>query len=239
MLRLNLGQAAEVMKKGKLVVLEGTDGSGKGTQLQLLTSYLTSHNISHQHIDFPRYEDNIYGKLIGRYLNGEFGSTKELSPYLVSLMYAGDRMIAGPQIEEWLAKANLVIANRYVPSNKAFSGAVLAKEKRDEFFDLLDEIEYKTNNIPKEDLVIVLYVDPVIAQKNIDTKEVRSYLGEKKRDLHEKDLSYQQEVVNVYLSLAKKYDNWEVIHCCENDRMLPRGTIHQNILDVLKRRGIL
>lgn len=227
------------MNKGKFIVLEGTDGSGKGTQLKLLTRYLASHNVAHQLIDFPRYEDNVYGRLIGRYLKGEFGSTKELSPYLVSLMYAGDRMLAKTYLDDWLKKGNLVIANRYVPSNKAFSGAVIEKSKRDEFFDLLDEIEYKTNQIPKEDLVILLYVDPAIAQKNVDTKKIRGYLGEKKRDLHEQDLAYQKEVAEIYLSLAKKYPHWEVIDCCKGSHMLSRETIHQKILDVMKKHGML
>src|SRR5438045_2336719 len=115
------------MKKGFLIVIEGIDGSGKTTQANLLSGYLKSKNIPHEVINFPRYEDNLYGKLIRRYLNGEFGEAKKVDPYLMSLAYAGDRNLAKPLIENWLLEGKIVVANRYVSSNKAHMGANLSQ----------------------------------------------------------------------------------------------------------------
>ena len=135
---------------GKLIVIDGIDGSGKTTQIELLTKYFSERDFPYQTISFPRYEHNLYGKLIRRYLGGEFGSISQVNPYLVALAYAGDRALVKSLIEEWLRGGKVVIVNRYVSSSKAHLGANLPEEKREEFFTWLDDLEYKTNNIPKE-----------------------------------------------------------------------------------------
>src|SRR3989338_8493628 len=113
------------MKRGRLIVIEGIDGSGKTTQIELLKEYLASQGVPLEVISFPRYEENIYGRLIKRYLEGEFGSLEKINPYLMACIFAGDRMLAKDQIEQWLSEGKIVIANRYVSSSKAHMGANL------------------------------------------------------------------------------------------------------------------
>ena len=212
------------MKKGLLIVIDGIDGSGKTTQVNLLIKFLEEQKIPYGVISFPRYGDNLYGKLIRRYLDGEFGGIGKVDPYLISLAFAGDRFLAKPLIEKWLSEGKLVLANRYVSSSKAHMGANLPEGKREEFIKWLDSLEYETNSIPREDLTVLLTVDPKVGQANV--------LGKQKPDLHEKDLKHLEEVSKIYLSLAKKENNWYVIDCMEGGAMRTPGDIH---LELVKR----
>lgn len=226
------------MKKGFLLVIDGTDGSGKATQIEMLTKAMQKIKVSFKTIDFPRYGDNIYGRLVGRYLKGEFGGLDQVSSYLASLAYAGDRMLAKPLMEKWLRQNKLVISNRYVPSNKAHQSAKLPKKEQSSFMKWLDELEYQTNGIPREDLVIFLYVPPVIGQKLVDQKASRGYLGKKGKDIHESNLQYQIDSSKLYLQQAKKEKHWVVIKCTKMDQMRSREEIHAEIMQVLAKRGI-
>lgn len=210
--------------KGKLIVVDGIDGSGKTTQVNLLAEYLEQQKIPFEVISFPRYEDNLYGKLIRRYLEGEFGSINEVNPYLVALAYAGDRVLAKPSIEKWLAEGKVVLANRYVSASKAHMGANLPEEKREEFIKWLDELEYQTNGMPKEDLTILLNVDPLMGQKNITGKHI---------DIHEQNLKHLEEAGKLYLSLAKKETNWYVVDCMKNEEMKTREDMHKEIMQII------
>lgn len=212
------------MKKGRLIVIDGIDGSGKTTQIELLTKSLEQQSIPYEVISFPRYEDNIYGKLIKRYLEGEFGSINEVNPYLMALAYAGDRALAKPKIDSWLSEGKLVIVNRYVSASKAHLGANLPEEKRAEFFKWLDILEYETNKIPKEDLTILLSVDPKIGQKNVSGNHT---------DIHEESLKHLEQANEIYLSLAKKEDNWYVVDCMEDGEMKTKEEVHQEIMHIL------
>ena len=145
---------------GKLIVIDGIDGSGKTTQIELLGKYLSEKNIPYEVINFPRYGENIYADLITRYLEGEFGSINEINPYLMALTFAGDRLLAKPLIEGWLAAGKVVIANRYVSASKAHLGANLPEDQRENFMEWVDKLEYETNSTPKPDLNILLNVDP-------------------------------------------------------------------------------
>lgn len=208
--------------------MEGIDGSGKTTQIELLKQALASQGVpleALEAISFPRYGDNIYGKLIKRYLEGEFGSIDEVNPYLMALAYAGDRALAKPLIEEWLSDGKIVIADRYVSSSKAHLGANLADEKRAEFIDWLDELEYNTDNIPKEDLTILLSIDPKMGQQNSANQ-----------DIHEKNIKHLEEANKIYLDLAKKENNWYVVDCMKDGGMRTREEIHQEIMRILQNK---
>lgn len=209
------------MKKGLLVVIDGIDGSGKTTQINLLTKSLEEKQIPYGVISFPRYGDNIYGKLVRRYLKGEFGSINEVNPYLMALAYAGDRALAKFQIEQWLKEGKVVLANRYVSSSKAHLGANLAEEKREEFIKWLDELEYKTNGIPKEDLTILLSVDAKIGQQNSTDQ-----------DIHEKNIQHLERASKIYLDLAKSEDNWYVVDCMKDGEMKTQRDIHREIVSL-------
>lgn len=212
------------MKKGRLIVIEGIDGSGKTTQIELLKKALASQSLAWEAISFPRYEDNVYGKLVKRYLEGEFGKLGEIDPHFPALAYAGDRSLAKPKIVKWLAEGKLVIANRYVSASKAHLGANLPEEKRAEFFIWLDEVEYQINGLPKEDQTILLSVDPKVGQQNVLNKE--------HHDIHEENLKHLEEASKIYLQLAEK-ENWQVVDCMENGKMKDREKINKEILGIL------
>lgn len=222
-------------KRGHFIVIEGTDGSGKATQVKLLRKKLQILGIPHQVMEFPRYTGNPYGKLIGRYLKGEFGNTNDVNSSLISLAYAGDRFLAKPQIEQWLANGNLVIADRYVPSNKAYMSAKLPINLRDDFIDWLDDLEYNVNAIPREELVIFLYVPPKVSHKNISGRSAQKGA----HDIHESDLDYQKTSSEVYLKMSKEED-WGVVECVDDgDNMKSPSEINKEILGILKEKKII
>jgi dTMP kinase len=226
--------------KGKLVVIDGTDGSGKGTQTELLLKYLDDHKIKNKYIDFPRYYTSFHGKMVGRYLSGEFGSLESSSPYLTSLFYAMDRLTARDEIVDWLEEGNTVIANRYTTSSMAFQTARIEKPKREEFLKWLYEMEYKEHKLPKEDLVLFLYVPVEISQKLIEQKAKRDYTKGQKKDINEANVAYQKEVLDLYLELAKKHEHWEVIKCVDSKgNLLSIEKVHEKVVEILKKRGIV
>lgn len=230
------------MKKGKFVVIEGLDGSGKTTQLKLLVKYCQRHGIKTAVVDFPQYYDTFFGKLVGRYLKGDFGDINQLSPYLCSLLYAGDRWQSKVKMDLALTKGELLLANRYTSSNMGFMGAKIKnKKERNKFIDWLKKLEWEIYGIPRPDLVIYLSVDPAIGQKLVDGKAKRRYLGAKgKRDIHESSLPYLRRVAGTYLELCKKFPNWVEVECLDrNEKIKSRQKIHQMVVGRLRRRGII
>src|ERR1700676_3260322 len=128
--------------RGKLIALEGIDGTGKHTQMDLLARTLEARGLSVLRIAFPRYE-STFGRLAGRYLNGDFGPLGAVDPHLSALVYAGDRFEAKGEIESALAAGRIVLADRYIASNLAHQGEHVLPEKRDEFFAWLRHVEYR------------------------------------------------------------------------------------------------
>lgn len=214
-------------QKGFLVVIEGSDGSGKATQLEFLKKTLEEKAVPFEVFDFPRYEDNVYGQLVKRYLNGEFG--ENVSPYLASLPFAMDRLLAKPLIEQAMKAGKLVLCNRYVSSNKAHMGANLPQEDREEFINWLNKVEYEVNGLPKPDLTIFLNVPAAIGQKNIT--------GEK--DIHEKSLKHLAEANGIYQKLSQTESSWEVVECTENGQMKSPEEIHRKIIAIVSLLAIV
>lgn len=224
--------------KGKFIVIEGTDGSGKGTQVKLLVSYLKKQKNKVFVADFPRY-DTFFGKMVGRYLDGEFGDIKETSPYLVSLTYAMDRAGAKDDIEKNLEKGHYIIANRYTFSNMAHQSANLPPKERLKYIKWDEELEYVANGIPREDLVIFLHVPTKFTQDLVDKKEKRNYTT-KKRDIHERNKDHLFEAEKQYLWLAKHYKHVRKINCINKEgelRTIP--DIQEEIVAVLQKEKLI
>ncbi len=226
-------------RRGKLIVIDGTDGSGKGTQTELILKYLEEKKVKNKYIDFPRYYTSFHGRMVGRYLAGEFGSLESSSPYLTSLFYALDRLTARDEIVDWLEEGNTVVANRYTTSSMAFQTARIEKEKRPEFLQWLYDMEYKEHKLPKEDVVIFLYVPVEISQKLIEQKAKREYTKGKKKDINEANVAYQKEVLSLYLELSKKHKHWEVIKCVDSKgELMSIEQVHEKVVKVLEKYEI-
>lgn len=196
--------------RGKLIALEGIDGSGKRTQLDLLASVLDARGYSTFRISFPRYE-SFYGKLVGQYLNGEFGELGAVDPHLSALLYAGDRLEAKSEIEGALSAGKIVLADRYIGSNLAHQSARVPPEKREEFFIWLRRLEYGLYGLPAEDLVVYLRVPVAEAHRLVGLKSARVYT-DLKRDIQEADIKHLEQTAIIYERLATE-TNWTSIDC--------------------------
>ena len=220
--------------KGKLIVIDGTDGSGKATQTELLVERLKKENYQVKTTDFPQYGKRS-AALVEDYLNGEFGSAKEVGPYRASIFYAVDRYAASFKIREWLDKGKIVVSNRYVSANMGHqTGKIKDKKERDKFLEWLEDLEYNIFRIPKPDKNILLYMPPEIGQRLVDKKGHRDYIGGKKRDIHEADIKHLRDAAEAYLYVAKKY-NWVVIYCAPDNRLKTREEIHELVWREIKK----
>jgi dTMP kinase len=224
-------------RKGILIVIDGGDGSGKATQATLLIKKLREKKIPVKYFDFPRYYQSFHGQTVARFLRGEFGTIDEVSPYLASLAYALDRASAKQEMDDFLKKGGIVITNRYVSSSMAYQGAKFNSEnEQKEFLKWIYDLEYKVHRLPKENLVIYLYVPWQTGFQLTLNKEKRRYLKGQALDIHEKDMAYRQKVEVMYLDLAKRNKHWEVVNCVENNQILPKEVIHQKIIELLAKK---
>ncbi len=219
------------MKKGKLIVVDGLDGSGKATQTKLLIKKFKKNNYKVVTIDFPQYF-SFFGQMISKYLKGEFGKAKNVSPYLCSILYAADRWQNKNKIEKWIKQGKIIICDRYVSSNQIHQGGkIKTKEEKQNFLKWLDELEFKFFKIPKPDLILFLNVSYKISQKLINKR------GNKK-DIHETSKSHLMAAQKQSLELVKKMNNWIEINCVENDKILSEEIISEKIWQTLKSKHI-
>ena len=219
-------------RKGKLIVIEGGDGSGKTTQAELLVEYLKSQKIPVKYVDFPQYYKSFHGKTVGKFLKGDFGKINEVSPYLASLAYALDRTSVKQEMEEFLAQGGYIVANRYATSNMAHQAAKCnTEEEREEFLKWIYELEYKVHKIPKENLVIYLHVPYEYAA---ELTQKRALQKGTEQDIAEKNIDHQKKSEAMYLILSKKYRHWKTVECVENGELLSQEKIFQLILKLIK-----
>lgn len=225
-------KAPSVVKKsaptraGAFIVIEGTDGSGKGTQFAKLAERLVGAGYDVAQFDFPQY-DQPSSYFVREYLNGRYGSATEVGPYTGSLFYALDRYQAAPAIRQALDEGKVVIANRFTGSNMAHQGTKFAHaEERRGYFIWNDNLEFEMLKIPRPDKSIVLRVPADTAQQLVDQKEERSYTN-KKRDLHEADLNHLQKSVEVYDDLCQLFPkDFSRIDCVRGGKLLNVDAIH-------------
>ena len=210
--------------RGKLIVLEGIDGSGKRTQLEMLARALTSRAIPFTQLSFPRYE-GFFGRMVAQFLNGQFGSLDSVDPHLSSLLYAGDRLDAKPAIEAALAAGHIVLADRYIGSNLAHQGARVPPAKRAAFLAWLNRLEYEVYALPPEDLVIYLRVPPAAAHRLVAQKSARKYT-KRRRDILEASVAHLATASGVYDQLARR-PNWVKIECADAARTRKTGAAAQ------------
>lgn len=222
--------------KGKFIVIDGLDGTGKGTQTALLIERIKKEGYSIETKDFPQYGTKSAGP-VEEYLNGKYGSSKEVGPYRGSILFAVDRYDASFEIRQWLEEGKNVVCNRYVSANLGHQGGKIEDEtKRQEYFDWITNLEYNLFEIPKPDINIFLHLAPEIAQTLVDQKGHRDYVGGAKRDIHEADLDHLRDTEKVFLQLAEIMPNASLIKCAPEGELLTREVIHEMIWEIVKKQ---
>lgn len=222
-------------KKGKFIVIDGTDGSGKATQTKLLIKRLKKHGCKIEMADFPQYGQKSAG-LVEEYLNGKYGTADEVGPYRGSIFYAVDRYDASFNIRKWIDEGKVVISNRYVTANMGHQGGKIRNKKaRGKYFKWLYDLEYKIFNIPRPDLNLILHVDAAIAQKMVDSKEKRAYIKNGKRDIHEKDLKHLRNAEKVYLEIAKNFSGFYLVECVKCGQIMSVEEINEILWNKVKK----
>ena len=211
--------------RGAFIVVEGTDGSGKGTQFKLLAERLEAHGYDVETFDFPQYEQPS-SYFVREYLNGNYGSIGEVGPYTASLFYALDRFEAAPRIRKALEEGKIVLANRYVGSSMAHQGTKFQHaEERRGYFIWLDNLEFEMLRIPRPTFSFVLRVPPEISQKLLHD---RAATTGRELDIHELDLNHLKRAAEVYDDMCQLFPKDFVrIDCARNNELVDIKTIHE------------
>ena len=211
---------------GKLIVIEGTDGSGKSTQFRMLSQHLEQDGRAFKHIVFPRY-DQESSALIRMYLGGQFGSKpSDVNAYAASSFYAADRF-ASYKMDwgQWYENGGLVLSDRYTTSNAVHQTSKEPKEAQEKYLHWLYDFEYDKLKLPCPDLVIYLDVPTDFTEKLLRSREAATNT---KADIHEQDMAYLATCRETGRTAAAYY-GWTVINCVEDGKMRSIEDIHREI----------
>jgi dTMP kinase len=211
---------------GKLIVFEGTDGSGKATQSRMLCQYLEQQGIPYCHINFPRY-GKPSAAMVQEYLDGNLGKKPEdVNAYAASMFYAMDRYASYKQ--DWgsvYENGGLIVADRYTTSNAVHQASKLPDEERKPYLDWLFDTEYRLLGLPAPDLVLYLDMPTEITEKMMRRREASTNT---KADIHEQDMQYLATCRETGRAAAAYY-GWTVIQCVKDGAMRSIEDIHQEI----------
>ncbi|MGN0686510.1 MAG: dTMP kinase [Oscillospiraceae bacterium] len=219
------------MNKGKIIVLEGLDGCGKSTQLQLAADELLRLGLPVKQISFPDYESDS-GKIVTRYLNGDIPCDGTAGAYAASSFYAIDRYISyNTSWKQDYDNGSIIICGRYTTSNAVYQMTKLnSEEEKMNYLNWLWDYEYNKLGLPRPDAVLFLDMPIEVSQKLLSAR----YGGDdSKKDIHERNLAFMRECRDSAL-LTAKLDNWKMIPCSDGDAALPIEQIHRAILSVIK-----
>ena len=211
---------------GKLIVIEGTDGSGKSTQFRLLTDRLESEQVKFQKLVFPQYSEPS-SALIRMYLGGEFGkSPSDVNAYAASAFYSVDRYASYRKVwGKWYEEGGLVVSDRYTTSNAVHQASKEPENKREDFLNWLYDFEYDKLGLPRPDLVIYLDVPTGFTEKMLRHRETETHT---QADIHEQDMQYLATCRRMGRAAAEHY-GWTVIRCVRDGAMRSMEDIHEEI----------
>lgn len=223
---------------GKLIVIDGTDGSGKATQVALLEKRLKKEGYKVKLVDFPEYYKNFFGQFVGHCLTEQYYNWINVHPKIASVLYAADRWESSEQMKKWLDAGYIVLANRYVSSNQIHQGGKIKEvKKRKAFVEWLDEMEHNVFKIPRPHVVLYLSVPFLMSQEMMKERNktaVRNYAGNKK-DVHEVDIEFQKNSRAAALWLSKTLPYFTKIDCVEKKTLLSREQIHEKVYENIKQ----
>jgi dTMP kinase len=224
--------------KGKIITLEGLDGAGKSTQIDLLIRYMKQEQIPFKFIHFPMLNKGEYGKLIAQFLRGEFGCVDQVHPQLVALLFAEDRNEHRQMLMNWLDEDYVILMDRYVHSNIAFQCAKTKKqEQKVQLKEWILNFEFEHNKLPKPICSMFLHVPFHQIKKSLQTERTgtdRDYLNGAV-DIHEDSMDLQENVYHEYLKLIKTDPNFHEVVCFdEHDKWLSISKIHERVLNQIR-----
>ena len=225
--------------KGKLIVIDGTDGSGKATQVKLLAKRLKKEGKTVKIVDFPEYYKNFFGAFIGHCLSEQYYKFLNVHSKIASVLYAADRWESSEELRNWLRRGYIVIANRYVSANQIHqAGKIKNAKKRNDFMKWLEKMEYEVFKIPRPDLT--LYLDlptEIVLQllKDRDSSKMKRAYLKKKKDVHEKDVNFLINSRKSALKLIKEIPNFIKIECAAEGKILARENIDEKIYREVKK----
>lgn len=215
---------------GKLIVIEGLDGSGKATQSRLLCQRLQQQGTACKKVTFPDY-DHESAAFVKLYLSGALGSAEEVGAYAASTFFAMDRYVSFKL--RWgkdYSDDTVLVADRYATSNATHQTSKLPREEWDEYLDWMEDYEYRKLGLPRPDMVIFLSVPPHISQKLIEGR----YQGDnEKKDIHEADLGYLQRCYAGAGYVADR-QGWLMLDCAPQGQMLSVEEISDKIWDLVQ-----
>ena len=227
------------MTKGKLIVIDGIDGSGKATQVRLLAERLKKEKVKVKTTEFPNYEENFFGGLIGEYLAGAYGDFSVIDPRVGSVLYAADRFESKERINKWLSEGFTVLIDRYASANQIHQGGKIKDIKeRKKFLSWLDEMEFSVFKIPKPDLVVYLDVPYEVSKSWLEKKillKKKKYL-KGRVDVAEENLTYLKNSRESALLLAKQNKNWSKVTCCKGMVCMSPEQVHDEVFATINKR---
>ncbi len=215
--------------QGKLIVIDGIDGSGKSTQLELLRQELQLAGHKTEAIKFPRHSQ-VTAYFVDEYLKGLYG---DLNPYAASIFYAIDRFEASRTIKNWLEDGKIVLSDRYVVANAGHQGSRISDAaERLKFFKWLDNLEYNIFGIPKPDLNIILNMPAMTAHRLLKNRRT----DEKHTDnMHQRSLTHLRQAQESYVQIAKLFPNTKMIECLVGKNVISSTEIHNKAWELVRR----
>jgi dTMP kinase len=217
--------------KGKLIVLEGTDSSGKTTQYNKLIERLTAEGQKIVQYHFPKH-GNLFGEVVDDYLMGKFGKKEDLAPEFIAMLYMTDFYNSKKEMETALAEGKTIVLSRFFSSTLTYQVALTEESRKESVWRWIKDV---CTHLPQPDLTIVLTVDPEIAKGLLDNDDnAEEYKKGEKKDQHEDDFVFQKNVFNEYMRNIEK-SGWQKIDCVKDNKLLSIEEIHEMIHERVKK----